>query len=264
MDEELSKTPILSASFDSLLSEVRHLSPRDRIASMIKISYRNEEEIDGIQKQERLLMEILPLSSGKRRKEILFQLVTLYNNLDRFGLPGADLKGLKWIEMLETNHSLSQKEEWRVNEMKALLLNEVGNQDEFLPIWYKLLKQYRETDRSKDVGKCLLTIANHFVMLEDYDNALPLYKEAYQLALKHEFVDLEKASGIMLIKHLCGAGYYSESLEYYNKIRVNQEIAFNSSVQNEVIKSYIELNKSDSARLYLVERLLLEGGDKIF
>ena len=139
MDEELSKTPILSASFDSLLSEVRHLSPRDRIASMIKISYRNEEEIDGIQKQERLLMEILPLSSGKRRKEILFQLVTLYNNLDRFGIPGADLKGLKWIEMLETNHSLSQKEEWRVNEMKALLLNEVGNQDEFLPIWYKLL-----------------------------------------------------------------------------------------------------------------------------
>ena len=73
-------------------------------------------------------MEILPLSSGKRRKEILFQLVTLYNNLDRFGIPGADLKGLKWIEMLETNHSLSQKEEWRVNEMKALLLNEVGNQ----------------------------------------------------------------------------------------------------------------------------------------
>lgn len=209
-------------------------------------------------------MEILPLSSGKRRKEILFQLVTLYNNLDRFGIPGADLKGLKWIEMLETNHSLSQKEEWRVNEMKALLLNEVGNQDEFLPIWYKLLKQYRETDRSKDVGKCLLTIANHFVMLEDYDNALPLYKEAYQLALKHEFVDLEKASGIMLIKHLCGAGYYSESLEYYNKIRVNQEIAFNSSVQNEVIKNYIELNKSDSARLYLAERLLLEGGDKIF
>lgn len=264
MDEELSKTPILSASFDSLLSEVRHLSPRDRIASMIKISYRNEEEIDGLQKQERLLMEILPLSSGKRRKEILFQLVTLYNNLDRFGIPGADLKGLKWIEMLETNHSLSQKEEWRVNEMKALLLNEVGNQDEFLPIWYKLLKQYRETDRSKDVGKCLLTIANHFVMLEDYDNALPLYKEAYQLALKHEFVDLEKASGIMLIKHLCGAGYYSESLEYYNKIRVNQEIAFNSSVQNEVIKSYIELNKSDSERLYLAERLLLEGGDKIF
>ena len=35
-------------------------------------------------------------------------------------------------------------------------------------------------------------------------------------------------------------------------------------MQNEVIKSYIELNKSDSARLYLAERLLLEGGDKIF
>lgn len=28
------------------------------------------------------------------------------------------------VEMLETNHSLSQEEEWQVNEMKALLLNE--------------------------------------------------------------------------------------------------------------------------------------------
>ena len=263
LDEELLKTPILSVPFDSLLFEVRNLPPRDRIASVIKISYRNEEEIDGIQKQERLLMEILPLSSGKRRKEILLQLVTLYNNLDRFGIPGADLKGLKWIEMLETNHSLSQKEEWRVNEMKALLLNEVGNQDEFLPIWYKLLKQYRETDRLKDVGKCLLTIANHFVMLEDYDNALPLYREAYQLASEHEFVDLQKASGIMLIKHLCGAGYYSESLDYYNKIKNNQEIISNSSMQNEVVKSYMELNKPDSARIYLAARLLSERGDKI-
>ena len=60
--------------------------------------------------------------------------------------------------MLEANHSFSQKEEWQVNEMKALLLNERGNQDEFLPIWYKLLKQYREADRPEDVGKCLLTI----------------------------------------------------------------------------------------------------------
>ncbi len=263
LDEELLKMPILSDSFDSLLSEVRSLPSRDRIASMIKISYRNEEEIDGIQKQERLLMEVLPLSSGKNRKEILLQLVMLYNNLDRFGVSGADLKGLKWIEMLETNHSLSQKEGWQLNEVKALLLNEVGNQDEFLPIWYKLLEQYRETDRLKDVGKCLLTIANHFVMLEDYDNALPLYREAYQLALEHEFMDLQKASAIMLIKHLCGAGYYSESLEYYKKIKNNQEIISNYSMQNEVVKSYMELNKPDSARVYLAERLLAERGDKI-
>lgn len=261
LDEELSKTAILSAPFDSLLSEVKNLPPRDRIASVMKISYRNEEEIDGIQKQERLLMEVLPLSSGKRRKKILLQLVTLYNNLDRFGVPGADFKGLKWIEMLETNHSLSQKEEWRVNEVKALLLNEMGNQDEFLPIWYKLLKQYREADKPENVVKCLLTIANHFVMLEDYDNALPLYKEAYQLALEYKYIELQQASGIMLIKHLCGAGYYSESLEYYNNI--NLEIAFNPSIQNEVVKSYMELNKPDSARLYIAKRLLSERGDKI-
>ncbi|KXT40215.1 transcriptional regulator, AraC family [Bacteroides intestinalis] len=253
--------PILSVSFDSLLSEVKKMSDRDRVASMIKISYRNEEEIDGIKKQKRLLMEVLPLSSGKNRKKILLQLVMICSNLDRFGVTGAYLEGLKWIEMLEANHSFSQKEEWQVNEMKALLLNERGNQDEFLPIWYKLLKQYREADRPEDVGKCLLTIANHFVMLEDYENALPLYKEAYQLALEHKSIELQQVSGIMLIKYLCGAGYYSESLEYYKKL--NQEIVFNLSVQNEVVKSYMELNKPDSARIYLAERSLSDKGDKI-
>jgi AraC-like DNA-binding protein len=261
LDEELSKMPILSVSFDSLLSEVKKMSDRDRVASMIKISYRNEEEIDGIKKQKRLLMEVLPLSSGKNRKKILLQLVMICSNLDRFGVTGAYLEGLKWIEMLEANHSFSQKEEWQVNEMKALLLNERGNQDEFLPIWYKLLKQYREADRPEDVGKCLLTIANHFVMLEDYENALPLYKEAYQLALEHKSIELQQVSGIMLIKYLCGAGYYSESLEYYNKIK--PEIAFNPSMQNEVVKSYMELNKPDSARIYLAERSLSDKGDKI-
>ena len=261
LDEELSKMPILSVSFDSLLSEVKKMSDRDRVASMIKISYRNEEEIEGIKKQKRLLMEVLPLSSGKNRKKILLQLVMICSNLDRFGVTGAYLEGLKWIEMLEANHSFSQKEEWQVNEMKALLLNERGNQDEFLPIWYKLLKQYREADRPEDVGKCLLTIANHFVMLEDYENALPLYKEAYQLALEHKSIELQQVSGIMLIKYLCGAGYYSESLEYYKKL--NQEIVFNLSVQNEVVKSYMELNKPDSARIYLAERSLSDKGDKI-
>ena len=263
LDEELSKMPILSVPFDSLLSEVRNLPSRDRIASMIKISYRNEEEIDGILKQRQLLMEVLPLSSGKNRKTILFQLVTIYNKLDRFGISDAYFEGLKWIEMLETDHSLSQKEEWQLNEMKALLLNGVGNQEEFLPIWYKLLKQYREADRAEDVGKCLLTIASHFVMLEDYDNALPLYKEAYQLALDYYFADLQKASGISLIKYLCVTGYYSDVLEYYNKIKDNQEIASNTSMQNEVVKSYMELNKPDSARIYLAARLLSERGDKI-
>ena len=65
----------------------------------------------------------------------------------------------------------------------------------------------------------------------------------------------------MLIKYLCGAGYYSESLEYYKKL--NQEIVFNLSVQNEVVKSYMELNKPDSARIYLAERSLSDKGDKI-
>ena len=41
-------------------------------------------------------------------------------------------------------------------------------------------------------------------MLEDYENALPLYKEAYQLALEHKSIELQQVSGIMLIKYLCG------------------------------------------------------------
>ena len=134
LDIELSKMPILSASFDSLLSGVRNLPVQDRVACMIKISYRDEEEIDGVKKQERLLMEVLPLSSGKKRKKVLLQLVTICSNLDRFGVPNVYLKGLKWIEILETNYSLSQKEEWQVNEIKALLLNRAGHQEEFLSL----------------------------------------------------------------------------------------------------------------------------------
>ncbi|RGV56253.1 AraC family transcriptional regulator [Bacteroides intestinalis] len=260
LDTELSKVPILSSSFDSLLSEVEYLPIRDRIECIIKISHKNEEEIDGVKKQERLLMKVLPFTSGRKRKEVLIQLVRTCSSLDRFGVSGAYSKGLKWIEMLETNHSLSQEEEWQVNEMKALLLNRSGYQEDFLPVWYRLLKQYREADKPEDVGKCLLTIASHFVMLEDYENALLLYKEAYQLALEHKFMELQQTSGIMLIKYLCGAGYYSESLDYYK--RINPEIAFNPSIQNEVVKSYMELNKPDSARMYLVERLLVEKGNK--
>ena len=153
LDRELSDVSILSVSFDSLLSEVRKMPSRDRVACIINVSRRNEKEIDGVKKQERLLMEILPISYGKKRKEVLLHLVTICSNLDRFGIPCAELRGLKWIELLEKNHSLSQEEEWQVSEIKALLLNRSGNQDEFLPIWYKLLKQYREADRPEDVGK---------------------------------------------------------------------------------------------------------------
>ena len=72
LDEELSKTPILSASFDSLLSEVRNMSSRDRIAYMITISHRNEKAIDGVKKQEQLLMEVLPLSSSQKGRKFCF------------------------------------------------------------------------------------------------------------------------------------------------------------------------------------------------
>lgn len=34
-------------------------------------------------------------------------------------------------------------------------------------------------------------------------------------------------------------------------------------MQNEVVKSYMELNKPDSARIYLAERSLSDKGDKI-
>lgn len=123
LDRELSDVSILSVSFDSLLSEVRKMPSRDRVACIINVSRRNEKEIDGVKKQERLLMEILPISYGKKRKEVLLHLVTICSNLDRFGIPCAELRGLKWIELLEKNHSLSQEEEWQVSEIKALLYN---------------------------------------------------------------------------------------------------------------------------------------------
>lgn len=72
LDRELSDVSILSVSFDSLLSEVRKMPSRDRVACIINVSRRNEKEIDGVKKQERLLMEILPISYGKREKRFCF------------------------------------------------------------------------------------------------------------------------------------------------------------------------------------------------
>ena len=103
MDKELAITPILSEKFDSLLLDVRNLPTRQRVSCLLQISYKNEEGIDEISKQEKLLTEALSLASQKEQKEIILRLITIYNKLDNQSVFKAYSKGINYIKKLE-NH----------------------------------------------------------------------------------------------------------------------------------------------------------------
>ena len=82
LDKKLAITPILSSSFDSLWCDVRKLPSRQQAAILLKISYRDEKETGGMQKQEHILLEGLPLVSKKEKKKILLQILDLYKKLN--------------------------------------------------------------------------------------------------------------------------------------------------------------------------------------
>ena len=103
LDKELAITPILSEKFDSLLLDVRNLPTRQRVSCLLQISYKNEEGIDEISKQEKLLTEALSLASQKEQKEIILRLITIYNKLDNQSVFKAYSKGINYIKKLE-NH----------------------------------------------------------------------------------------------------------------------------------------------------------------
>ena len=92
LDKELAATPILSLSFDSLLQEVQNLPSQQQDAILYQISYRNEKDIDGMQKQEKLLLKGLPLTSKKERKKIQIRLLGLYEKLNEERVLGTDIK----------------------------------------------------------------------------------------------------------------------------------------------------------------------------
>lgn len=249
LDKELAITPILSLKFDSLLIDIKKLPTQQQVNILLQISHRDEEDINGMLKQERLLLNNLHLFS---KKKILFlQLLDLYEKLNEQRHPDADIKGLKLIKELETNHSLSQEEEWKIKKTKAILLAKRGFHEQYLPIWFDLLSEHRAAGKSEYVINDLITIANQVAILGDREKGISLYKEAYQLSIDNDFSGLGNKCLIQLIYLLYDSKQYSEVLNYSIKIGLDSAASYDPSIYNILQACYLKLHKPDSARYYL-------------
>lgn len=258
LQEQFSKVAILSTSFDSLLTITQTLPINKQVQCIIQISQRDEEIKEAILKQKDLLNHLLPLASSKEQKEILFQLIELHNKLNTRNIhQNTSEAELSYIDELEEKYSLTQEEKWKVKRLKAKQLNRRGKQEEYLPIWFELLKEHRIANIPQYIVDDLLIIANHLSKLGDYNQAISTYEEAYQLIIANQLSNLQNTCLPPLIKLLADNKNYSKALYYYNDaIKHNKEIVTTSpSIQNLLVTCYLGLHKPDSARIVLSERL---------
>lgn len=252
--------PIYSNQFDSLLQIIVQLPPKQKIECILKISSRNENA-DGILKQEILLKDILPIASKKQKKEILLRLVTIYSKQDRIQYKASNDKGLKCIDELEKNYSLSQDEKWNLSKQKADFLNQLGKQKEYLPIWYRLLKEHRSTNNIKMVVEDLYTLASILEKLGDKERAINQYKEAYLLTQNNKLPEFTNTCLLPLIELLSENKQYETALTYFKTI--NPDFPFSSTFYNTFVKCYLGINKPDSARFILIKKLKPKSKNKI-
>ncbi|WP_289307201.1 AraC family transcriptional regulator [uncultured Phocaeicola sp.] len=258
MQQICSKVAISSSSFDSLLIIIQKQPINEQVKYAIQIAERNENKANTIQKQKDLLMHFLPFASNRERKSILLRVIELCNKLEvrNTNTIISDIE-FNYIHELETNYSLTQEEKWKVKRLKAQLLNRRGKQEEYLPIWFELLKEHRIANIPQYIVDDLLIIANHLSRLGDYNQAISTYEEAYQLIIANQLSNLQNSCLPPLIKLLADNKNYSKALYYYNDaIKHNKEIVTTSpSIQNLLVTCYLGLHKPDSARIVLSERL---------
>lgn len=260
LDKEIATTSILSLSFDSLLQEVQNLPSQQQDAILYQISYRNEKDIDGMQKQEKLLLKGLPLTSKKERKKIQIRLLELYEKLNEERVLGTDIKGIQLSEKLETDYSLSREEEWTIKKIKAILLSRRGLHEQYLPIWFELLAEHRAANKTELVIEDLSAIANQFAILGDQEKGLSLYKEAYQLAIENRLPDLSRQCVIRLLYLFYESKQYEEVVNYANEIGADSLASFMPSAYSVLSTCYLELQKPDSARICLNKNQKLKTG----
>lgn len=253
LSKELMVTPILSLSFDSLWNNIQNFPPQCQVEIVLQISGRDEKDIGGMQKQEKLLLEIIPFSSKKEKKNILLRLLQLYEKLNEQRVLNTDVKGIQVSEELKTNFSLSREDEWEVKKIKAILLSRSGLHEQYLPIWFELLAEHRAANKTELVIRDLFTIANQFSILGDKERGISWYKDAYQLAIKNHFSDLASQCLAKLIYLFYESKQYTEVVNYSNRMGIDSVALFMPSVYSILALSYTELQKPDSARLLLTK-----------
>ena len=253
LNKEIAKTPILSAKFDSLVNCIYQLPNHQRIECVIQISYR-DETADGILKIEQLLRKMLTSAPQSERKIILLRLITIYDKQDRRKFQTSSINALQCIEELEKEYFLTQEEKWDLKKHKAYFLDDLGNQKEYLPIWFNLLKEHRTANQYELIIEDLYNIASYFRKLGDQENAISIYKEAYQLLHDKNMPDLTNKCLRSLTLLLSENKRYREAIDYCKK-----SIPYSSIL----IECYLGINKPDSARLIISTKLSKGGKDKI-
>lgn len=251
LNDEVKLVPILSSTLDSLLIEVQTLPPHLKFRIFFDISSRDEIEVSKVKKQEELLVETLTFASRKERKKVLQRLIALYKILDKLRVSDAISEGIKRCKELEQDYSLSQEEQWNVKKSKAFFLNRHGNLEESLMIWQNLLDEHRSVDKTEYIIEDLNTIASYFIKLGDTERGLSIYKDAYQLVLDNNLLEYKAVCLRFIIWHSCYIEHYDEVVNLCNEIGVDSIATFLPSVYSILSTCYLQLQKTDSARLYL-------------
>lgn len=215
----------------------------------------NSESRDELVKKEQTLLQALTSCSKKERKAILSQLINVYKLQDESGIPTAMNKGVSKCNELLSNYSLSQEEQWEILRIKALMLNESGKQEEYLPIWYSLLEAHRKANKSELIIKDYIAIASHFIKLGDRNQGIPLYRNAYKLAKEKQIAELQKKCFTELIYLLYDAGRYKEVLDSCRSSNIEALATTLSSTHSMQAKCHLQLQQPDSARFYLNKML---------
>lgn len=254
LNKKLIITPILSLSFDSLWQDVRKLPSQQQTAILLQVACRDEKELDGMLKLERLLLENIPLASNKEKKKILLQLLELYEKLNERGDFNADTKGIELSNDLGTNYSFSKEEKWKIKKIKAILLSRRGLHEQYLPIWFELLAEHRAANKPKFIIEDLLAIANYFDMLGDEEKGITLHQEAYQIAKENHLSDLSNECLVKLITLLYSKKQYREVVNYSNMIGIDSVALLMPSAYSMLSACYLEIQKPDSARFYLTKK----------
>lgn len=251
INKELEAIPIVSLTFDSLLQEVQMLSPQQQVQILLNISYRDEIDINAVEKQEDVLIKALSLAPKKGKKKVLQQLIDIYHKLDQLGNLDAASNALIRCGELQSQYTLSQEESWKVNKSRIFFLNQKGQYKDGFLILYNLLEEHRDAGKTKCVIEDLKIIATYFIRLRDFEKALSIYKEAYQLAVNEQLLNEQRACLTSIINTSFDLKLFNEIVNIYNAVNVDSIATHIPFTYSMLYLCYFQLQKPDSARVYL-------------
>lgn len=251
LSERLGAVSLLSTASDSLLREMKFLSPHQQIEILLYISPHDGLTSMEIVKLEQLLLDALAFASNRETKNILQRLIFVYQRLDQFGFRDATSKGIKRCEELENQYSLSNDEDWSMRRMKAYFLNKQGANKESLQILYDLLKEHHNAEKTELVIQDLYEIATYFVRLGDVENGLELFKRAYYQSVKEGLTKRQFTCLSSIIDASYNLKRYNDIVSICDTICLDSLTKYVSSIYFMLANSYLQLQKPDRARFYL-------------